>query len=221
MCLERRRRIVTELGIGFAVAYVAGAAFALWVKYSGGWTAGTAWDMDVLRRVQAPLPRWLDLVMLTVPWFGTNITILAIVIPVSVWLWRRRRKDLVVPLGAVSVGCYLLNLLIKLAFARPRPMLWEHRGEYTWSSYPSGHAIAMMSVLPIVAWLTYRERGWVWPFVICLALVVPMVYSRVYLGVHWPTDVAAGLIVGVIWGVAVRLALRGSHGVVRWGQAVE
>jgi undecaprenyl-diphosphatase len=218
---DRHRRITIELGLGFAVAWAAGATFAWWVKSTGGWTAGTRWDTDVLRRIHTPLPRWLDFVMLTVPWFGTNITILAILIPACIWVWRRGRNDLVVALSAVSVGSYLLNLLIKLAFGRPRPTLWERRGEYTWSSYPSGHAIAMMSVLPIVAWLIYRERGWVWPFMICIALVVPMVYSRVYLGVHWPTDVVAGLIVGAIWGIAVRSAFRRSERVARRGQTIE
>jgi membrane-associated phospholipid phosphatase len=67
----------------------------------------------------------------------------------------------------------------------------------------------MMSVLVIIAWLMHRERGVKWPFVLWALLIVPMVYSRIYLGVHWPTDVVAGLFMGVVWGLFVWLALRG------------
>lgn len=210
---ERRRRFVTELGLGFALAYLAGALFARWVKHSAGWVNGTPWDLGILRQVHAPVPHWLDILLLTVPWFGTNITILGILIPFGIRMWRRRRRDLVVALGVVSVGSYLLDLSLKFALDRPRPSLWEHRGEYTWASFPSGHAIVMMSVLPIVAWLIHGERGWRWPYHVWIALLAATVYSRVYLGVHWPTDVAAGLVVGTIWGTAVWIALRHSEDV--------
>lgn len=127
------RRWITVL-LGFATAFIAGAVFAVWVKHSGGWLHGTTWDAAVLDRVHRPLPRALDVVMLVVPWFGTNITFFAVFLPLWVWLWRQNRCGIVLELATVSVGNYLLNLFLKLAYERPRPALWEHRGEYTWSS---------------------------------------------------------------------------------------
>ena len=202
--------------LGFVAAFISGAAFALAVKHVGGWDNGTRWDVALLNHAHRPLPRWLDVILLVVPWFGTNITIFAVFLPLWAWLWRRDRRDLVFELGVVSVGSYLLNLGLKFPFARPRPSLWLRRGEYSFASYPSGHAIAMMSVLFIVAWFMYRERGTRWQFALWALLVVLMIYSRVYLGVHWPSDVAAGLLVGSIWGAVTWLGLRGRQTVERY-----
>ena len=199
-------RLAADLAAGLSIAFLSGVAFAWNVRRVNGWSAGTKFDWRVLPDAHIALPHWLDVALLGVSWFGTNITILATLIPVSIWLWRRGRRDLVVPLAAVTVGNYLLNFFLKLVSERPRPELWPHRGEYTWSSFPSGHAIAIMSVWPTVVWLVRREHGWHWPHVIWLALLPLIVYSRVYLGVHWPTDVVAGLIAGALWGLAIRLA---------------
>ena len=200
-----RWRLLADLGVGLSIAFVSGLAVAWQVKRFDGWFHGTRFDWHVLPGAHVPLPHWLDVLLLGVSWFGTNITIIATLIPVSIWLWRRGRRDLVIPLAAVTAGNYLLNFFLKLVSERPRPELWPHRGEYTWSSFPSGHAIAIMSVWPTVVWLVRRERGWHWPHVVWLMLVPLIVYSRMYLGVHWPSDVVAGLIAGAIWGFAIRL----------------
>ena len=157
--------------------------------------------------IDRDVPRAFDWLMLGLPWLGTNLTVLPIVALFSLWLWRRKaRGDLGLQLVIVSLGSLVMNALLKEMFDRPRPDLWEHRGQYAWASYPSGHAIVCTSVFFTAALMLYRERGWRWPFIVAAALMVVVLYSRLYLGVHWPTDVVGGLLLGVLWLAATQYA---------------
>jgi undecaprenyl-diphosphatase len=70
---------------------------------------------------------------------------------------------------------------------------------YRWASYPSGHAILTVALYFTIALQLRHARGWRWPFVVAAAIVLITCYSRVYLGVHWPTDLIGGLLIGVVW----------------------
>ncbi len=102
-------------------------------------------------------------------------------------------------------GSALLNLAAKPAFARDRPALWESIAPETTYSFPSGHAMGSMTLACVLVLLTWRTR-WRWPMV---ALMVPFVLlvglSRVYLGVHYPSDILAGWAFALAWVVAVFL----------------
>jgi undecaprenyl-diphosphatase len=194
---------------GFILAFLAGMIGAEVIKSFGEWDHGYQWEADLMLWLHRPLPGWLDLVVLTTPWLGTNLTLIPVIGGLSWWLWRRwARPDLSVQLLAVQVGSYLLNPSLKALYERERPSLFERRGWYAWSSYPSGHAIAGISVLLTVAIVLYRAKGWRWPFFLIVPIVIASVYSRLYLGVHWPTDVFAGSGVGAVWLVTTMYAFR-------------
>jgi undecaprenyl-diphosphatase len=59
-----------------------------------------------------------------------------------------------------------------------------------------------------VALLLHRELGWRWPFPAAAALLIVTVYSRLYLGVHWPSDVIVGLMIGMVWLLATYRGFR-------------
>ena len=206
---DHRRHIVIWCLAGYFLALGAGVAFAIALQNAGTWLDGLAWEHDVLNAVNGlRMPAVIDWMLLVLPWFGTNITLLPAIIIAAIWLRRRGRSMLALHLLVMQAGAFTMNPLLKDFFDRPRPALWEMRGQFAWASYPSGHAIAGVASLFTIAILLRRELGWGWPFPAAIALLVFTAYSRLYLGVHWPTDVIGGLIMGAIWLAATMIAFR-------------
>ncbi len=195
---------------GYFGALLVGILFAQLMRRTGNWDQGLPWERTMILRTHVKLPEPIDSLMLVLPWLGTNITLLPLVVAVSLWLLvRRKRPDLAAHLVTVQLGSLTLNALLKDIFDRPRPELFEQRGQHAWAAFPSGHAIASVSVLLTVAILLRRERGWNWPMRAAVALLVISLYSRLYLGVHWPTDIVGGVLVGLVWLGATMAAFRG------------
>ena len=180
----------------------------------GEWARGVVWERDLLMAVhRVELSTLLDWTMLIVPWFGTNITLMPLTFVAAAWLARRGQLVIALHLVVVQVGTLTLSALLKAMYDRPRPDLWEQRGQFAWTSYPSGHAIATVAVLFTIAILLRRARGWRWPFAVAIAMLLISSYSRLYLGVHWPSDVIAGLLIGVVWLLSTLVAFRPAEGV--------
>jgi undecaprenyl-diphosphatase len=117
------------------------------------------------------------------------------------WLARKRRAALLL-VGAIASG-ELLGSALKAVFERPRPDLVAHRALVYTSSFPSGHsmmaAVAFITAGALLARAEPRRRVKVFIMTCAIALTALTGASRVYLGVHWPTDVAAGWLAGAGW----------------------
>ncbi|WP_255322872.1 phosphatase PAP2 family protein [Lysobacter sp. K5869] len=115
-------------------------------------------------------------------------------------------------------GSGLLNIAAKQFFARERPSLWESIAPEHNYSFPSGHAMGSMT-LAVVLILLYWPTRWRWA---AIGLMVPFTllvgFSRLYLGVHYPSDILAGWAVATAWVVAVYLLVYGSA-LRPWGRA--
>lgn len=125
-------------------------------------------------------------------------------------LLRRYREAV---FAAIALGgSALLNIGAKLFFARDRPALWDSVAPETTYSFPSGHAMGSMTLACVLVLLAWHTR-WRWPVALSMAAFVVLVgLSRVYLGVHYPSDILAGWAVAMAWVAAVFLSVYRVHG---------
>ncbi|GMA17589.1 phosphatase PAP2 family protein (plasmid) [Deinococcus metallilatus] len=100
-----------------------------------------------------------------------------------------------------------LNFVMKQLFERPRPSLWTPALPENDSSFPSGHAMFAAALAATVVVVLWRTR-WHWlALVLGVLYVLGMMWSRVYIGVHYPSDVTAGALFSLAWVVALTRVL--------------
>jgi membrane-associated phospholipid phosphatase len=134
--------------------------------------------------------------------------------------WRQRRWEIVAFLAATVGGQYLVVYLIKTAVDRTRPSVLRLTG-FSGPSFPSGHATAAAAAFAGFALVATRTRGQrSRPFVggVAAGLAVSVATTRVLLGVHWLTDVLAGLCLGWAWFALCSIAFGGR--MLRYGAPV-
>lgn len=141
---------------------------------------------------------------------GAPLILALLTAMVALLLVVRRQSDLAAYLVVTTAVGGLLNRLVKILYARARPELAESLAEATGYSFPSGHTMGSVMVLGAVAYVavlqlpTWRVKSLV--LALMATAVVAIGVSRIYLGVHWLSDIAAGLTAGIVWLIATTTA---------------
>jgi undecaprenyl-diphosphatase len=142
---------------------------------------------------------------------GTTLVTLVTVVGVLAFAFHRRYRHSLVLAGAVLLAWASSNLT-KALYHRPRPDLVPHGVEVYSASFPSGHstlaAATYLTLAMLVASLEPRRRTKALAYGLAAVVLVAVGFSRVYLGVHWPSDVLAGWCLGAMWALAAWLVLR-------------
>ena len=126
-------------------------------------------------------------------------------------LWCRRQGRAAAAVAVAWIGGQVLGALLKVAFQRPRPDLSPYLETASGYSFPSAHTTTTVVTYGLLAALVaWRLRGGMRlvPPLVAAGLVAAVGFSRIYLGVHYPTDVLGGIFVGGAWLLAALLALR-------------
>lgn len=145
----------------------------------------------------------LDQLALEITALGNTATLSVLVLAVASFLWLTRHRFSVLLLFTALAGGGALNWLLKDLFDRPRPAIIEWGTHVSSASFPSGHAMSAMIAYATVAYLggrlepTRLMRVVTWSF--AAALILAIGASRIYLGVHYPSDVLAGFTAGLAW----------------------
>jgi undecaprenyl-diphosphatase len=150
---------------------------------------------------------------LAAAWLGNGATLGALVAAVAALLVARRRYRWAAYLVTTAALGGLLNLALKEHYRRARPDVSEAIYRAQGYSFPSGHAMGSIVVLGALTYLALRQfRGWgARAFALSLALCssAAIAASRVYLGVHWLSDITAGAVAGAVWLVTTTASYEG------------
>jgi len=196
----------TALGIYLiGGATIAIACTALFVELASHVRSGATqrFDETVMQWMGAHRIEWLERSLIEITALGTGLVVMMIVVISALFLIATQHRFSAFLLLVASGGGIVLNAILKSSFDRPRPQLFEWLTEPSSSSFPSGHAMSSAIVYFTVAYLIARleKRRWMRAVTIIasLLLVLLISVSRLYLGVHYPSDVLAGMIIGLAW----------------------
>ncbi|QMV45114.1 phosphatase PAP2 family protein [Cohnella cholangitidis] len=181
------------------IAAVLFAIVSLLIRFEGI----SGFDSGIISTVQGWENAGLTRVMEALSWFGSTMVVIVIAIVILLFLAfvLGHRMELLFFISALA-GSSLLNHLLKDFFQRERPNI--HRlVEETGYSFPSGHSMAAFALYGAFVYLLWKRvksgRGRALLVALGAILVVGIGISRIYLGVHYPSDVAGGYLASWVW----------------------
>jgi undecaprenyl-diphosphatase len=215
--LEGRREIVRwvadRLTVVVAAWLAAGLAFSAFVIWAFTELADVViegesrrFDRAVLLWIHTTFPSWLDGPMRILTALGYYWFVLLLLVVIVAFFYQRGWRLSAILLLVSTAGSAVLTTVLKSVFQRARPELFDSGYQASFYSFPSGHAtvaVGLYGMLTVV--LAYRLRGTArWAVAVTGILVVLLIgFSRLYLGVHYPTDVVAGYLAALLWLVCV------------------
>lgn len=178
------------------------SAAVLMVLVATGWGPLATLDTDLagaLHSVALDHPGWTHAMRILTDWVWDPVTMRLLLAAAVLWLWWRRRVALGCWLAVTTAVALGVEQGLKAALDRPRPH-WAHPVDSAhFASMPSGHAMTAAVVLALLVWVLWGAGRAVRGAAVAVAAVsvAGVSFTRIYLGVHWLTDVVVGVLLGV------------------------
>ncbi len=169
---------------------------------------GFPWDVTILLAVHSISKVQLNVFAATLTRLGSFWTVFPIVTAIALILLLKRKWRSLTYLLTTVIGSTIINRTAKEIMHRVRPQLWESPTPEFDYAFPSGHAMTSMTLVAALAILTW---GSVWCWLVLIfgsAFVVAIAWTRLYLGVHFPSDILAGWMVSLAWAIGVSLFIK-------------
>lgn len=160
-------------------------------------------DRWLIERIQGRESPALTTLAEALSFLGSTTTVIVLAVGIVVFLWAvlGHRKELLLFIVVLG-GSALLNRILKAVFQRERPDIYR-LAEETGYSFPSGHSMAAFALYGALAYLlwahTASNKGRTALVAVCLLLTLGIGLSRIYLGVHYPSDILGGYFASGVW----------------------
>lgn len=204
--MSRARALHAALGLTLTIGLVVSVLF-LW---GFAWLTDQvlegdtlAFDQSVMNWMNLHRASWLDAAAIEFTALGSMVVLTVVGLALSVVLWNLERRRHVAMIWFAVTGSMVLNQGLKTIFGRSRPDVFEPLVKVGSLSFPSGHAMNSIVFYTVVAFAIGhvvgpgRARNMTYAF--ATFLVVGVGFTRVYIGVHFPSDVIAGFAAGFSW----------------------
>ncbi len=171
--------------------------------------AGLSWDLPILSVINQAAQPQLDFLAAMLTPLGVFWGAFPVAVAIALILLKRQRWRSLFYWITALLGSAQINDTTKIFFHRVRPHLWESFYvadlEY---AFPSGHAMSSMTLAVALVILTWGTR-WRWLVLIVGSLyVLTIAWTRLYLGVHYPSDILAGWMLSIAWTVGLGCLLK-------------
>jgi len=192
----------------FVAIYLPLQIFQILATQVWQYQAGFPWDVPVLLAVHSTANPQLDAVAVVLTKFGSFWTVLPILSAIAIILiWQKHWRSLVYLL-ITALGSTFINRTAKELWHRLRPDLWKSLAPELDFAFPSGHAMTSTTLAIILLVLAWRS-SWRWvALVFGVLYVLTIAWTRLYLGVHFPSDIVAGWMVAIAWGTGVSMIIK-------------
>jgi undecaprenyl-diphosphatase len=184
--------------------------------FEGDTQAFDRWMLQAMRDSQNPAdpigPKWVEEMARDTTALGGLAWLTFTTVVIAIFLWLDNKLHMMIFTLTATISGALVSIGLKSFFDRPRPDFVSHLSHVSTSSFPSGHsmlaAVVYLTLGSLLAAVMPNRKLKVYVLFVAILLTLFVGVSRVYLGVHYPTDVLAGWLAGVVWALICWLVAR-------------